>query len=163
MSIPLVVNNTTFNYPDPGEDVGWAEDASGWAEEVTTVLSSLLSTGDILLATFNVANNVSVFTDIVGLAFTAGLVRSVNVQYSLYRISTGSPSGNAETGTLSIVYDNNASSGNKWLLSQTATGDGGIIFDITDLGQFQYKTTDIGTPGYQGVLKFKAIYSTINI
>lgn len=163
MSRPLIVNNNTFNYPDPGEDVGWGSESSDWASEVTEVLGSLLSTGDILLATFNVANNVSVFTDIVGLAFTAGLVRSVNVQYSLYRISTGNPSGNAETGTLAIVYDNNASSGNKWLLSQTATGDGGITFDITDLGQFQYKTTDIGAPGYQGILKFKAIYSTINI
>lgn len=163
MSIPLVVNNTTFNYPEPGEDSGWGEDATGFAVEVAEVLGSLLSTGDILLSTFNVANNVSVFTDVNGLAFTAGLVRSVNVQYSIYRISTGSPSGNAEQGTLSIVYDNNAGAGNKWLLSQTAVGDAGIIFDITDLGQFQYKSSDIGAPGYNGVLKFKAIYSTINI
>ena len=152
----LVINNVTYNYPGPGEDPGWGEDATGWAEEVTSVLSSLLGAGDILETTFNVANNVTSATNITGLSFDTATVRSAVIEYSIYRISDTTTSGKAETGVLDIVYDNSASSGNKWLLSQESNGDSGITFDITDAGQFTYTSTDIGSTNYSGVFKFKA-------
>ena len=156
MARNLTVDGTTYAYPDPGEDPGWGEAGSDWAEAVTGVLNSLLSPGDLLETTFNVANNISVATNITGLAFNTGVVRSALITYSIYRISTSTPSGKAETGQLNIVYDNSASSGNKWLLTQEATGNSGVTFDITDLGQFTYTSTDIGTPGYSGIMKFSA-------
>lgn len=156
MSRTLIVNNIPFVIPDAGEDPGWGEQTTDFLDEVSTVLGSLLSSGDILETTFDIANNVSSATDVVGLVFNTGVVRAANIQYSIYRISTGSPSGNAETGLLQIVYDDSATSGNKWLISQETSGNSGVTFSITDAGQFQYTSSDIGTPGYSGVMKFNA-------
>ncbi len=156
MSRNLVVNNNVYAYPDPGEDPGWGEASSDWAEAVTDVLASLLSSGDILETTFNVANNVSSPANITGMAFNTGTVRSAIITYSIYRVSSITLSGKAETGQLYIVYDNSASSGNKFLLTQEATGNSGITFDITDAGQFTYTSTDIGATSYSGVMHFTA-------
>lgn len=152
----LTVNNKVFNYPGPGEDPGWGEDATSWAEEVTTVLNSILGAGDILETTFNIANNISSPTTVVGLTFDTGTVRSANITYSIYRVTDSSPSGNIETGEIALVYDNSASSGNKWLLAQKIDGDAGVTFDITDAGQITYTSTNIAGANYSGVLKFKA-------
>jgi len=156
MARNLIVDNTTYVYPDPGEDPGWGESASDWAEAVTDVLASLLSSGDILETTFNVANNISSPTNVTGLAFNTGTVRSAVITYSIYRVSSTTTSGKAETGTLYIVYDNSASSGNKFLLTQEATGNSGVTFDITDAGQFTYISTDIGATSYSGTMRFTA-------
>ena len=157
MAKTLIVNNTSYLYPSPGEDPGWGEEATGWAEEVTDVLSSLLGPDDILETTFNVNNNISVDTNVNGLSFNTGTVRSVNIQYSLYRVSDSTPSGNAESGIISLVYDNSAASGFKWTLTQGGiSGNAGVTFTITDAGQVQYKSTDIGSINYSGVMKFKA-------
>lgn len=156
MARELVVNNVTFNYPEPGEDPGWGGEATDWAEEVTDVLNSLLGAGDILETTFNVANNVSVAANVIGLAFTATAVRAAVIEYSIYRTTDSSTSGNAETGMMNIVYDNNASSGNKWLLSRMQDGESGVVFDITDGGQFTYTSSNIAGANYSGVMHFKS-------
>lgn len=153
---PLVINNTTYNYPGTGEDPGWGDDATGWAEAVTGVLNTLLSSGDLLETTFNIANNISASTNVVGLSFDTATVRAAVIDYSIYRISSTNASGQSETGQLFIVYDNSASSGNQWLLSRETNGDAGVNFDITDSGQFTYTSNDIGATGYSGVMKFKA-------
>ena len=155
-TIPLTVNNTTFNYPGAGEDPGWGEDATAWASAVTQVLNSLLGPGDLLETTFNAANNISSAEEVVGLLFDTGTVRAAIIEYSLYRVSDSTPSGAAESGTMIMVYDTSASAGNKWLLVQESTGDAGIALTVTDSGQFEYTTTDIGSVNYSGVLKFKA-------
>lgn len=156
MSRNLIIDNVTYIYPDPGEDPGWGEGASDWAEAVTDVLNSLLSPGDILETTFTVANNISSPTNITGLAFNTGVVRSALITYSIYRISILNPSGQAETGQLNIVYDNSAGAGNKFLLTQEAAGNAGVTFNITDAGQFTYISTDIDSAGYSGIMKFSA-------
>lgn len=156
MSRVLVVDNVSYNYPDPGEDPGWGENASDWASAVTEVLASLLSSGDILETTFNISNNISSPTNVTGLAFNTGTVRSAVITYSIYRISSTTTSGKAETGTINIVYDNSASSGNKFLMTQEATGNSGVTFNITDAGQFTYISTDIGATSYSGTMKFVA-------
>ena len=158
MSTPLIVNNQTFNYPTDREDPGWGENASSWAEAVTDVLNTILAPGDILTTTFNINDDVTVPTNIQGLAFDPSLSRSANIVYSIYRASTDAPSGNAETGELTIIYDNNATSGSKWQLAQTKNGEAGVVFAITDLGQFTYLSTEInaGAGGYVGIMKFSA-------
>ncbi|PCI45881.1 MAG: hypothetical protein COB41_00385 [Proteobacteria bacterium] len=156
MSITVVINNTSFKIPSPGEDPGWGDDTTAYLVEVSKVLNSLLGPGDLLETTFNVANDISVAEDIVGLAFDTGTVRAVIIEYSSYRVSDANPSGNAETGVLMMIYDNSASAGNKWLLVQDSSEDSGITFSVTDVGQFQYTSTDIDSTNYSGVLKFKA-------
>jgi hypothetical protein len=160
LSRTLTVNNTPYTYPDAGENPGWGEGATDWSQAVTDALNSLLAPGDILAASISIGNNISSLTNITGLLFDTGVVRSGVVTYNVYRKSTANPSGYTETGTLNIVYDDSASPGNKWLLSQVAEGDSGVIFSITDTGQFQYTSSDINSTGYSGIMSFKA--STIS-
>lgn len=152
----LTVNNTDFLYPIAGEDPGWGEEATGWAEEVTDVLSDLQTPGDILQSTFGIPLSGS--GDVNGLLLGTSVVRSAKIDYSLYRISTASPSGTVETGTMIAVYDNAAGSGSKWILTHQYQGNAYVTFDITDAGQVTY-VSDAGphsAPGYSGIMKFRA-------
>ncbi len=79
------------------------------------------------------------------------------IDYTVYRTSTASPSGNSEGGVISVVYDNLAAPGSKWsLVLYGGNGLSGVTFNITDSGQFQYKSSDIGATGYSGVMHFRA-------
>lgn len=153
MSKTLTINNVPYQYPTSGDEPGWGGDATGWAEGVTEVVNNLLGPDDILQTTFNIANNQTTFADITGLAFNSGTVRSAKVEYAIFRISDLNPSGNTETGTMDLVYDNNAG----WSIGVgNIVGNSGVTFDITPTGQVQYQSTDIDTLNYIGVMKFKA-------
>jgi len=157
MSITLIVNNSPYLYPVTGDEPGWGEGATGWAEEVTDVLNSLLTSDDILQTTFSVNNLVTTDTNIVGLTFNTGTVRAAFVNYSIYRVSDINPSGHAEAGIMTLVYDNSAAALSKWSISVgSISGSAGVTFSITDAGQVQYKSTDIGTTNYVGTMKFNA-------
>jgi hypothetical protein len=156
MPISLVINGTSYNYPVSGENPEWGEDASAWAQAVTDALATLLSTGDILDTTSTINNNISSPTNINGAIFDPGTVRAANLDYAIYRISTSNPSGHAETGTLFLIYDDSAAVNQKWQLSQRTNGSSGVSFSITDNGQIQYISTDIGAIGYVGNIKFRA-------
>ena len=149
----LIINNTPYNYPTSGDEPGWGNDATGWAEGVTNVLSDLLGPNDILETAFNVANNQQVFADITGLIFNAASVRAAEITYSIFRISTTNPSGHTEKGTIQLIYDNNIG----WSINQgNIIGSSGVTFQIDPSGQVQYKSTDIGTLNYIGTMKFRA-------
>lgn len=149
----LIVNNTVYDYPTAGDEPGWGGEATGWAEEVTGVLNNLLGPDDILETSFNIANNQSSAADVTGLVFNTGSARSAVIEYSVYRISDSNPSGNTETGEIRVVYDNSAG----WLISVgNIVGNSGIVFSITTGGQIQYTSTDIGSVGYSGIIKFTA-------
>lgn len=153
MAKTLIINNTPYNYPTAGDEPGWGGEATGWAEAVTDVLADLLGPNDILETAFNIANNQTTFADITGLTFNAASVRAAEITYSIFRISTPNPSGNTETGTIQLIYDNNIG----WSINQgNILGSGGLTFNVTPAGQLQYKSTDIGTLNYTGTLKFRA-------
>lgn len=157
MPITLTVNNQPFEYPVAGDSPGWGEPATDWAVEVTTVLNSLQGANDILQTTFTVANNISSSTNVIGLVFNTGQVRAAVIEYSIYRVSTGQPSGHSEAGVMVISYDNLASAGSKWsLVIGPVTANSGVTFTITDAGQIQYQSTDIGATGYSGNMHFRA-------
>lgn len=149
----LIVNNTPYNYPTSGDEPGWGNDATAWAVGVTDVLNDLLGPNDILETAFNVANNQTSFADVTGLLFNAASVRSAEISYAIYRVSTANPSGQTETGTIQIVYDNAVG----WSINQgNILGNAGVIFQVTNSGQIQYKSTDIGSINYIGAMKFRA-------
>lgn len=157
MSVTLTVNNNPHEFPQTGDSPGWGDAVTGWAEDVTTVLDTLLGSSDITLTSATVLNNQSSVVNVAGLSFNTGTVRAAIIEYSIYRVSSTNPSGKAETGTISLVYDNSAGAGNKWSIAHgQIVGNAGIIFSITDAGQVQYTSTDIGSTSYSGVMKFKA-------
>lgn len=152
----LIVNNTPYNYPTPGDEPGWGNQATGWATGVTNVLSDLLGPNDILETAFNVANNQTDNSgsngDVVGLIFNAASVRAADITYSVFRISDTNSSGHTERGTIQIAYDNNLG----WSINQgNILGSSGVTFTITASGQFKYKSTDIGSTNYVGTMKFR--------
>jgi hypothetical protein len=156
MSTPLTIAGTTFNYPDSGENPNWAQEASSWAAAVTEAINTLLAPGDILQTSFSIDNNIAVATNINGLLFDSGTVRAANVSYTVYRTSTANPAGNAETGTIYLVFDDSAASGLKWKLTQSVDGNAGVSFAMGDDGQMTYRSTDIGAVGYSGTIRFSA-------
>lgn len=149
----LIVNNIPFNYPTSGDEPGWGQDTTAWAVAVTQVLTDLLGPNDILETAFNIANNQVSFADVTGLTFNGASVRAANITYSAFRVSTANPSGNSETGTLQLDYDNNVG----WSINQgSILGNAGIVFTVTPAGQIQYKSTDINALNYVGTMKFRA-------
>lgn len=157
MPVDIVINNQTISYPTPGDPPGWGEGGTDFALAVEAVLNELLGPNDIPETTFTIANNVSSFTTLNGLDFDPGSVRSAEIQYSIYRISDSNPSGNAESGTIKMVYDNDAAVNSKWVWAVgPVAGNSGVTFNLTDAGQFQYKSTDIGAAGYSGTMTFRA-------
>lgn len=156
MSISLTIAGTTFLYPESGTDPNWAEQASSWAAAVTEALNTLLSPGDILQTEFTLNNNTSIATNVNGLLFDSGITRAANVHYTIYRTSTSTPSGKAETGTLYLIFDDSAAVGTKWQMTQIKNGEAGVVFSIGDNGQIQYTSSDIGTLGYSGSIQFSA-------
>ncbi len=157
MPINVTINNQTFQYPAPGDSPGWGAEASDTIVAIAEALAQLLGPNDIPQTTFSIQNNISSFTNIANLIFNTGQVRGATVQYTIYRTSDTNPSGKAESGTINLVYDNSAASDSKWAFTVFGvTGNSGVTFSITDLGQFQYKSTDIGSAGYSGVMTFAA-------
>lgn len=152
----LTVSNNVYDYPEPSREPGWGEEATAWAQAVTDVLNTLLGPGDILETSFVIGNNVSVVTNINGMSFDGAAVRAANVTYTVIRRSDETPSGNTESGTLRLTYDPAGTIGNKWKLSQLGDMSAGMVFSVTDAGQVQYKSTDIGSTNYQGQIKFIA-------
>jgi len=156
MAVDLTIAGTTFEYPTSGEDPNWSEQASGWAIAVTEAINTLLSPGDILQTTFTLSNNIAVPTNINGLLFDSGMTRAANVSYVIYRISDSNTSGFTETGTLLLMFDDSASPGTKWQMSQVTEGNSGISFFIGDDGQMKYISSDLGDIGYAGTIRFAA-------
>lgn len=158
MSI-FIVNNIPFNYPDPGEQpgggdasIGYGEDATAWAAEVTSVLNSILAPGDLLETTATIANDVSAALDISGMVFSISVVRAANIDYTIIR-SVSTPASLIESGTLYATYNTVTS---VWYLSQTQAENAGVIFTITPAGQVQYTSSDMVGAGYSGEITFKA-------
>lgn len=155
MSTNLTVNNSVYAYPSDGDEPGWGNQASEWAEAVTTVLSNLQGVDDIAETTFTIANNTSSAADIVGLVFNPSTVRSAVVDYSIYRST--STTELAEKGKLELVYKNGGTIGSKWTIGQVYFGDdAGVRFTMTDAGQIQYTSTNMTGTDYSGEIKFEA-------
>lgn len=157
MSTPLTINNITYQYPSPGEDPGWDDQATGWAQGVTDVINNFLGPNDILAASDTFSDGSS--GDITGLIFSPTAVRSATIEYNVYRKSDEATSGYAEAGIMHLVYDNEGGAGNKWLLSRDSAGDALFNIDINEVtGQMTYTATSLpaGNTNHVGIIQFRA-------
>lgn len=151
----LQVGNTIFQYPDVGSEAGWGEDATGWAEAVTNTLAALIGPGDILPTTLSISNNVASPTALVGFAFNKSIVRAANVIYHITRKSNTTLEM-VESGMLIITAQLTSATTPIWTMTQTEDRTAGVSFSIDDTGQIYYLSTDIGSAGYTGFIKFSA-------
>lgn len=156
MAIQLTVGSNTFTIPTDRQSPGWGESLSDWCIAVTDALSTVVGPTDITRTETILNNNVSTPTDITFLSFDGASVRAANVTYLIVRSSSTTTSGYTESGTIHLNYDPNATSGNKWSFTQQILGYSGVTISITDAGQMQYTTNDIGSTSYVGKIVFSA-------
>lgn len=159
MAIQVTLGNTTYTIPSPGEDPGWGGDTTEYLKAIADQLNTISGPGDILEQTIDIVNTATT-NDASGLLIDSSIVRAAYIDYSVYRTTSDVPSGNAEVGRIFVVYDDSASVGEKFQLSQFNEGDAGISFDITEsTGQITYTITEVlsdtGTD-YVGKLIFRA-------
>lgn len=154
MARPLVIQGTTFNYPENGEDPQWGQDATDWAEAVTEALSLLLGPNDILPRSANILNNQAAPVLIRGFFFNPAEVRAANIQYTIFRQTDTQTV--VENGEMLLNYNATAPVNEKWKISQDRSGNTFTLFTITDDGQFYYTTNDLTGANYTGTLRFQA-------
>ena len=148
MSRDLTVRNNTYVYPDAGENPGWGEDATEWAQAVTDSLNDLQGPNDIPATSVIIADNVIIPSDVPGLRFIGTAVRSFEAEYNIFR-SDGT-NNSVESGRIYGYYD-----GTNWQISQQFLGDASVTLSINNLGQVQYTSSSIGGL-YVGIMKFRA-------
>lgn len=148
MSVTLTIGGTPFAYPSPGDNPGWGEAATAWAQAVTNSLGTLQGPGFIPTTTASIADNVSTFTDIPGFVFSISATRSFSAPYSVVR--TNGTSSIVEEGIMRAVND-----GTTWFFSIERSENAGMTFQLTPAGQIQYKSTSVGGT-YSGTIKFQA-------
>lgn len=154
MSVSLIVNGQTYQYPANRESPSWGEDATAWAEAVTEVLANTVGTGDIVLTAANIANNQAAPANVIALAFDTGAVRAAIVEYAVYRVTTGVGAQEAvEVGTMYLGYKSTAAS---WEIAVIGGAGAGTTFSITNTGQVQYVSTAFTGSSYNGNIKFRA-------
>jgi hypothetical protein len=155
----LTVNGETFDYPENRDSPGWGEDATAWAEAVTTVCSNVSGSGDILQTSATIANNQSSAANVTGLSFDPATVRAAIVEYSVYRITTSTgATERAECGQMYINYKSTAAA---FELVVVGSGGSNTTFSITSGGQVQYVTDNQSGSSYSGTMKFRARAFTI--
>lgn len=111
------------------------------------------STGDIFETSFSAANNQAAATNVTGLAFANGVVRSFKALVSVTIVATAN---------LYEVFELVAiQKGSSWDMAISSTGDdSGIVFSITTAGQVQYTSTNV-TGFTSDTMKFRAISTGI--
>jgi hypothetical protein len=147
----LIVGTEEFEFPIEGENAGYGEQVTDWAEAVTEALTTVQQPNDILVTTALIANNVSSLTNVTGFIFDTSEVISIDAQYIVSR-STVSPAVSVtQSGRLEGNYN-----GSTWSISHSFDGEAGVRFDITNGGQVQYTSTDMSGTSYVGSIIFKA-------
>ena len=138
MAKELTIGNNTYNYPENGENPGWGEEATAWAEAVTDLLATVQGANDITLSNFTLQNNQITAANITGLAFNLTEVLQFRIEYTIKRTNDGGSTITTETGT---IYGHNNDTVVE--LSQEFTGNTGIDFSITPAGQLQYTSSNL--------------------
>jgi hypothetical protein len=142
MAIALTVRNVVFQYPDNKEPRGWGEDATAWAEAITSLLSDVIGDADIppSLATITAG---AINQPISALEFSTLTVRSAIVEYAVTRGTL------VESGEIRLVYN-----GTTWDIATEFIGDASIQFTIDPSGQVKYSSS--ASPAGTGTIKFRA-------
>ena len=150
----LTINGRVYNYPDPGTEMGWGEDATNWAEAVTSVVNQLTGGGSLVSGSFAYTNN-SLNQIVSGLSFSSISLLSATIDYNI-SLDTGSTVN--ETGKLNVQYESGT-----WNISRTITSSTITGADITITGSGQVQ---ISTPNYSGfvsgTMKFNVTNTVVN-
>jgi hypothetical protein len=153
MSKTVSIQNTDYQIPEQS-DTEWGEYTTDLLEAIVSAVTGSFGPSDISETEITINNNATGATTINGLNFDTATVRGAFVEYTIYRTSaTGEFS---EAGVIQLSYTNGNSSGEKWELQRMSNNDAGVTVTVTDSGQAQYTSTDMGASGYNGVMTFRS-------
>lgn len=158
MPVSITINNIPILYPEPGDDPGWGEAATQFAQEVEKALNSLNGGGTtggtgVAQTEVTIANNQSSAASIPILSFNPSVTLGFTVDYAIARRSNSNPSSVVQKGRLEGVYDAGSAD---WVMGGGGVGSGGVAFTITAAGQIKYTSTNIGATGYTGKMIVQA-------
>lgn len=157
-SLVVDINGTTAETVPAANDEILIWDSSASARRKMTRANFLsgiptASAGDIPETSFSAANNQASPTDVTGLAFANGVVRSFDVQISV--------TIDATSDLFEVFHLLGVQKGASWDMSVDSTGDtSGIAFSITSAGQIQYTSTN--EAGFvSNTMKFRAATTSV--
>lgn len=147
MSKTLQVGEEIFEYPVTGSP-NYGEEATGWAEEVTTALKEVKGPGDISTTETILAGTSG---DIAGLQFDTSFVQRVFVEGLITRTFNVNPTL-IESFTIEGIYN-----GTEFLIQSEFVGqDTNVSFDTVG-GQFRFETVADPDDAPNGLtIKYKA-------
>jgi hypothetical protein len=156
MSIPIVIQGTTIDFPSTAQSPDWSESVIQFAQAVETALKSAVGTYDVSPQIQNLTNASDI---IISLSFLPSVVRSATIFYSVYRKSD-TPLELTEQGTLEINYDMTRTAGSLWEMVRMFESDARISFSVSDLGQVSYSKEAISGNETDSIISFRAITTT---
>lgn len=154
MPIPLVVGGNTYLYSENMENAPWGEENTAWAVAVTNVLSEVQGTGDIEQTIASIGNNIISSTNVAGLVFSSLTTRGAVVEYTVYRVTSGS--GASEAVEVGTMYPGYLSVANTWEMPVIGGQNSGVVFTINNNGQVQYTSSALTGSSYSGTITFRA-------
>lgn len=153
-TVPLIVDGTTYNYSLNNDNSPWGEENTAWSIAVTDVLNTLQGPGDILQTVALIANNQISPVNVTGLAFSPSMVRGAIIEYTVYRMTTGSGASElVEVGTMYVSYKSIA---NTWDVAVVGGQGSGVSFTMSTTGVVQYTSSNMSGSAYQGTMNFRA-------
>ena len=150
----ITIQGTTYKIPKAGTNPSWGVELNDYLKALGDALGTIVIPGDIQATTAVVSNNQSVAANVIGLSFDPSSVRSAFVDYSIFRSTVSGTK--KEAGQITLIYDAGAAPGSKWSFTRESIDDAGVVFDITDLGQFTYKSDNMIGASYSGTADFRA-------
>lgn len=150
MSKQLQIGSDIYIYPEEGENPGWGEGATAWAEAVTEALQTVEGPNDITITSATLANNQSSAATIPGFLFNAAEVQAISSEFLIIRTYDSGTTVVTESGTMIGNYD-----GTDFYIALQTVGDSGVEFTITSAGQVQYTSTNLANH-VSSVIRFRA-------
>lgn len=137
----------------PGNYTPSSSDLDGHFSGINDQIGEIHLSTDITHTNVSLSNNQSTYSNISGLSFANGEVRSAIIVYSIEISATTSL---FEEGELFLIQK-----GSDWFISRRSNGDDSLVdFDVSASGQVQYKS-----PNYTGFssakINFRAITTEV--
>jgi hypothetical protein len=147
----VTIGTETFEIPQVGSNPDYGSELTDFFVAIADALANVQEPNDILKTTANIANNITVPTNIPAFSFDTSEVVSINAEYIVKRTTTTPPENLTESGIIRGNFD-----GSNWTITIESEGNSGILFSITPGGQIQYTSSNMIGASYSGEIIFKA-------
>lgn len=154
MAISITISGTVIQFPSTGDSPTWSPAVIQFAEAVADTLQSIAGPFDVTPQSYSMVSNANTNVAVPNLSFPTSNVRGAFIRYAVYRSSDSVFL--AEAGDITVVYNPQGTTSNKWETIQRKVGDAQISFVVTDVGQVTFSSTSISGIGPTGTITYTA-------